>query len=120
MSSRELEPSSQPPCAGKVELRRGRSVQGDGEEEESGSRAAFCSPDSVSTRTDLHAPYSQGELRAAAGLHARRPQSKQGSRRIVRGRRGAGECGGRWGGREKGKTMTCGAHSLVVGMEFET
>jgi hypothetical protein len=47
MSSWALEPPSQPPCAGKVELRRVRRVRGDGEEEESGSRAAFCSPDSV-------------------------------------------------------------------------
>jgi hypothetical protein len=30
----------------------------------------------------------------------------------VRCRRGVGECGGRWGGREKEKSMTCGSQTV--------
>jgi hypothetical protein len=56
------------------------------------------------------------QLRAATELAGRK--AKQGRGRIGRGRRGGG-CGGRWGGREKEKSMARGSQTGVVGMEFE-
>jgi hypothetical protein len=76
MSSWALEPPSQPPCAGKVELRRVRRVRGDGEEEESGSRAAFCSPDSVLDDPQSRLAQGGGSEPPAASTRANRNRSR--------------------------------------------